>query len=138
MPEMLVGWSIGDVSRWTSVKIPTIRYYEQVGLLPAPSRSEGNRRCYSEAAIRRLTFIRHARTLGFEIVTIRELLELQDEPDRPCDEIDALAREHLATIEEKIARLSALRREMKRMLKSCGGGRVAECRVVESIGQSFD
>ena len=77
-------------------------------------------------------------TLGFEIVTIRELLELQDEPDRPCEEIDALAREHLATIEEKIARLSALRREMKRMLKSCGGGRVAECRVVESIGQSFD
>jgi DNA-binding transcriptional MerR regulator len=138
MPEMLVGWSIGDVSRRTSIKIATIRYYEQVGLLPAPSRSERNRRCYSEAAIRRLTFIRHARTLGFEIVTIRELLELQDEPDRPCDDIDALAREHWATIEEKITRLSTLRREIKRMLKSCGGGRVAECRVVESIGQSSD
>src|ERR1700747_643742 len=131
MPEVL---SIGDVARRTAIKVPTIRYYEQIGLLPAPGRSEGNRRCYSEGAIRRLMFIRHARELGFEIETIRELLALQDEPDRPCVDIDALAREHVTAIEEKIARLTALRREMQRMLKSCRGGRVAECRVIESIG----
>jgi hypothetical protein len=63
---------------------------------------------------------------------------LQDQPDRPCDDIDTLARKHLATIEEKIARLTALRRQMKRMLKSCQGGRIAECRVIESIGQLSD
>jgi Cu(I)-responsive transcriptional regulator len=128
--------SIGDAARRTMIKVPTIRYYEEIGLLPAPGRSEGNRRRYSEGAIRRLTFIRHARELGFEVDTIRELLRLQDEPDRRCDEIDALAREHLAEIEEKIARLTALRRELMRMLKSCRGGRVAECRVIESIGKS--
>jgi Cu(I)-responsive transcriptional regulator len=128
--------SIGDAARRTMIKVPTIRYYEEIGLLPAPGRSEGNRRRYSEDAIRRLTFIRHARELGFEVDTIRELLRLQDEPDRRCDEIDALAREHLAEIEEKIARLTALRRELMRMLKSCRGGRVAECRVIESIGKS--
>jgi len=138
MREIPTAWSIGDVARLTRIKVPTIRYYEQIGLLPAPGRSEGNRRCYSEGAIRRLTFIRHARELGFEIETIRELLALQDEPDRPCDDIDALASEHLAVIEEKIARLTALRREMQRMLKSCRGGRVAECRVIESIGKSPD
>jgi DNA-binding transcriptional MerR regulator len=88
------------------IKVPTIRYYEEIGLLPAPGRSESNRRRYSEEAIRRLTFIRHARELGFEVDTIRELLRLQDEPDRRCDEVDALAREHLAEIEEKIARLT--------------------------------
>lgn len=133
MPEIL---SIGGVARCTGIKVPTIRYYEQIGLLPAPGRSEGNRRCYSEGAVRRLTFIRHARELGFEIEAIRELLALQDEPYRPCDDVDALAREHLAAIEKKIARLIALRREMKRMLKSCSGGRIADCRVVESIGKS--
>lgn len=135
---MLEVLSIGDAARRTRIKVPTIRYYEQIGLLPAPDRSEANRRCYSEAAIRRLMFIRRSRELGFEIETIRELLALQDRPDRPCDEIDALAREHLAAIEEKISRLMALRGEMKRMLKSCRGGRVAECRVVESIGKSPD
>ena len=138
MREMPAVWSIGNVARQTRIKVPTIRYYEQIGLLPAPGRSEGNRRCYSEGAIWRLTFIRHARELGFEIETIRELLALQDKPNRPCDDIDALAREHLAAIEEMIARLTALRREMQRMLKSCRGGRVAECRVIESIGKSPD
>ncbi|MGY4474779.1 MerR family transcriptional regulator [Bradyrhizobium sp. USDA 3364] len=133
MSEM---WSIGDAARRTMIKVPTIRYYEEIGLLPSPGRSESNRRRYSEDAIRRLTFIRHARELGFEVDTIRELLRLQDEPDRRCDEVDALAREHLAEIEEKIARLTALRRELMRMLKSCRGGRVAECRVIESIGKS--
>ena len=134
MSEVL---SIGDAARRTMIKVPTIRYYEEIGLLPAPGRSESNRRRYSEDAIRRLTFIRHARELGFEVDTIRELLRLQDEPDRRCDEVDALAREHLAEIEEKIARLTALRRELMRMLKSCRGGRVAECRVIESIGKSY-
>jgi DNA-binding transcriptional MerR regulator len=128
--------SIGDAARRTGIKVPTIRYYEQIGLVPAPGRSGGNRRYYGEDAIRRLTFIRHARELGFEIESIRALLALQDQPDQPCDHIDTLAREHLATIEEKIARLTGLRREMKRMLKSCSGGRVAECRVIESIGKS--
>ncbi|MEH2560401.1 MerR family transcriptional regulator [Bradyrhizobium sp. AZCC 2289] len=134
-PEVL---SIGDVARRTRVKVPTIRYYEQIGLLPAPSRSDGNRRYYTEDATRRLTFVRHARELGFEIEAIRALLALQDEPDRPCNDIDALAREHLAAIEQKIERLTALRREMKRMLKSCSGGRAAECRVIEAIGKSPD
>jgi DNA-binding transcriptional MerR regulator len=128
--------SIGDAARLTGIKVPTIRYYEQIGLLPAPGRSGGNRRYYGGDAIRRLTFIRHARELGFEVEAIRALLAMQDQPDRLCDDIDALAREHLAAIEEKIARLTALRREMKRMLKSCSGGRVAECRVIESIGKS--
>jgi DNA-binding transcriptional MerR regulator len=129
--------TIGEVARRTRIKIPTIRYYEQIGLLPAPERLEGNRRCYSDSSVQRLAFVRHARDLGFEIDAIRKLLALQDEPERCCDEIDAVAREHLAAIEDKITRLKGLRREMKRILASCSGGRVAECRVIESIGKSF-
>jgi len=128
--------TIGEASRRTGIKVPTIRYYEQIGLLPPPRRSAGNRRWYREDEIRRLAFIRHARDLGFEIGDIRTLLALQDQPERSCDDIDTLARDHLASIQDKISRLTALRREMKRILKSCRGGRVAECRVIESIGRA--
>ena len=62
------------------MKAPTIRYYEQIGLLPAPPRSEGNRRQYDTDDLRRLAFIRHTRELGFEIDAIRALLPLQDDP----------------------------------------------------------
>ena len=127
---------IGEVARQTGVKIPTIRYYEQIGLLHPPLRSEGRRRRYGAADVRRLTFIRHARELGFEIEAVRTLLALQDRPERSCHDIDALTRDHLAAVEHKIARLVALRRELNRMLDCCAGGRVAECRVIESIGKA--
>jgi DNA-binding transcriptional MerR regulator len=99
---------------------------------PLP-RSEGNRRCYGDSDLKRLTFIRHARQLGFDIEAIRRLLALQDQPDVPCDEIDALVAEHVAAVNDKIQRLLALRRELEKMLASCSGGRVAQCRVIDSI-----
>jgi DNA-binding transcriptional MerR regulator len=124
---------IGEVAKRTGLKVPTIRYYEQIGLVPSPLRSEGNRRCYGDGEVRRLVFIRHARELGFEIGAIRTLLALQDEPENSCGQIDAIAGEHLAAIDSRIQRLVALRREFQHMLACCAGGRVAECRVIESI-----
>jgi DNA-binding transcriptional MerR regulator len=124
---------IGSLARQTGVKIGTIRYYEQVGLLPAPPRTESNRRTYDEAAVRRLRFIRHARELGFEVDAIRQLLSLSDDPDRPCAEVDLIARAHLAEIDNKIARLTALRSEIRRMTDGCGHERVGECRVIQVL-----
>jgi DNA-binding transcriptional MerR regulator len=128
--------SIGAVARQTGVKVPTIRYYEQIGLMRSPIRSEGNRRCYGVEDVNRLSFIRHARELGFEIEAVRTLLALQDRPERSCQEIDGLTRDHLAAVDHKIARLVALRKELQRMLDCCTGGRIAECRVIESIGKA--
>jgi Cu(I)-responsive transcriptional regulator len=133
MPET---FPIGEVARQTGVKVPTIRYYEQIGLLPPAPRSEGNRRCYERSKVQRLAFIRQARDLGFEIEDIRTLLALQDAPESSCGKIDALVAEHLANVDRRIARLSALRAELRRMLQRCAGGRVAECRVIESIAKS--
>jgi DNA-binding transcriptional MerR regulator len=130
---MLNPMPIGEVAHQTGIKVPTIRYYEQIGLLPPLPRSDGNRRCYGENELKRLAFIRHARELGFNIEAIRRLLALQDQPDIPCGQIDALVAEHLAAVNDRIQRLVALRRELQRMLASCTGGRVAECRVIESI-----
>lgn len=131
MTETLV--TIGRLARETGCKIPTIRYYETVGLLPPPPRSAGNQRLYGPAHRRRLAFIRHARALGFGQPAIRELLELAGDPDRPCAAADAVARRHLVAVDRRIAALTALREELKRMIGSCEGGRVADCRVLEVL-----
>lgn len=130
---MFQGDSISQAARDSGVKAPTIRFYEQIGLLPPPPRTEGNRRLYSAADVRRLAFIRHARELGFEIDAIRTLLQLQDQPEQSCEAADEIARAHLEEVERKIASLTALRKELERMVDGCAHGKVAECRVIELL-----
>jgi DNA-binding transcriptional MerR regulator len=125
--------AIGDLARRTGVKIPTIRYYETVGLLPEAPRTESNRRQYDQKAVNRLKFIRHARELGFEVDAIRELLELAEQPQRSCAKVDTLAREHLQAITSRIERLLALKVEVENMIKACAKGRVAKCRVIDVL-----
>lgn len=125
--------SIGALAERTDCKVQTIRYYEQIGLMPPPERNAGNQRRYTASAIQRLTFIRHARDFGFTVEAIRELLEMSDQPDMPCDHVDALAKRHLQEVETKLARLSTLRDELRRMIVQCQGDRVGECRIIEVL-----
>jgi DNA-binding transcriptional MerR regulator len=83
--------------------------------------------------VNRLKFIRHARELGFEIDTIRELLDLAEQPQRSCAKVDALAREHLQAITSRIERLNALKTEVEEMLKACAKSRIAKCRVIDVL-----
>jgi DNA-binding transcriptional MerR regulator len=129
----LQGASIGEAARQSGVKVPTIRYYEQIGLLHAPPRTDGNRRLYDANDVRRLAFIRHARELGFEVDAIRTLLTLQDEPGQSCVAADAIARSRLLEVEQRIASLTALKAELQRMVAGCAHGRVDECRVIEIL-----
>lgn len=131
---MATALSIGKLSGVTNVKVPTIRFYEQIGLLPEPDRTESDRRIYGDAAIRRLSFIKHARQLGFSVEAIRALLALSNSPDQPCDEADALARAQLADVEAKITQLEALKAELSRMIECGAHGRAADCRVIEVLG----
>lgn len=126
-------FTIGTVAKRTATKVQTIRYYEQVGLMLEPERTGGRQRRYGDAALDRLAFIRHARDLGFGLEAIRELLDLSDRPDRPCADVDTIARRHLEDVEQRIARMETLRLELKRMLTQCGEGRVADCRVLEVL-----
>lgn len=130
---MIRGVAIGEAARHTGLKVPTIRYYEQIGLLPAPPRSEGNRRHYDEANLRRLAFIRHARELGFEVDAIRALLTLQDDPHQPCGTADGIAQARLIEVEQRIRSLTALRVELQLMIEGCRHGHVADCRVIEVL-----
>ncbi len=129
-------FSIGELARRTKVKVPTIRYYEQIGLLPPPPRTEGQQRRYDEGHVARLNFVRHARELGFEVDAIRELLTMSAEPNQSCAEVDEIARRHIAEIDRRIAHLTTLRTELQRTLDECGRGRVCECRVIETLANS--
>lgn len=130
---MIEGVPIGEAARQSGVKVPTIRYYEEIGLLPPPPRSEGNRRHYKPADLHRLTFIRHARELGFEIEAIRALVTLQDDPNQPCGTADLIAKARLAEVEQRLRSLTALKAELEVMVEGCRHGRVATCRVIEVL-----
>jgi DNA-binding transcriptional MerR regulator len=125
--------SIGQAAREAGCKVQTVRYYEELRLLPKPARTAGNQRVYGAEHVRRLAFIRHARELGFPLEAIRELLSLGGQPNQSCDGADRIARTHLAEVERKIASLKALHGELKRMIESCRRGRIAECRVIEVL-----
>jgi DNA-binding transcriptional MerR regulator len=129
-------FSIGELARRTQVKVPTIRYYEQIGLLPSPPRTEGQQRRYDARHASRLNFVRHARELGFEVGAIRELLAMSTKPDQSCAEVDEIARRHISEIDRRIAHLSSLRGELQRTVDECGRGLVCECRVIETLADS--
>jgi len=126
-------YAIGELSSLSGVKIPTIRYYEEVGLLTAPPRTEGNQRRYDETALDRLRFIAHARSMGFGMPSIKSMLRLARHPDEPCEDLDALVADRLMEVEERISRLNGLKAELTAMLEDHHHGRVADCRIIEVL-----
>lgn len=125
--------SIGKLSAATGVKVPTIRYYEEIGLLPEAERSAGNQRLYGAKAQERLAFIRHSRELGFSLDDIRELLSLSDRPDMSCAAADVIATRQLGSVKDRITRLQALQQELERMLTQCAQGTISDCKVIEVL-----
>ncbi|WP_350333094.1 MerR family transcriptional regulator [Coralliovum pocilloporae] len=126
--------SIGQMAKQAETKVQTIRYYEEIGLMPVPDRSEGGQRRYGTDSLDRLCFIRHARALGFAIPAIREMIDMAQKPEQSCALIDNLASRHLADVRSRIERLQSLERELERMLDHCRGGHVADCRILEVLG----
>jgi DNA-binding transcriptional MerR regulator len=130
------GTTRGALAEATGVGAETIRYYEQIGLLPPPERSAHGYRMYTPAHAQRLTFIRHARDLGLSLDAVRELLTLASDRLRSCARVDRLVREHIHEIDHKIAGLTELRNELGRIADLCrGGGKIGECRILEALGE---
>ena len=128
---------IGDLSKATTTKVETIRYYENIGLLPAPSRTTGNYRSYAPEHLARLSFIRRARELGFTLDQVRNLLDLSDEKQRSCESVDAIAREHLRQVDRKISDLKALRAELDSVINQCSCGTIADCRIIDALAPAL-
>lgn len=125
---------IGELSNATNTNIETIRYYERIGLLPAPERTAANYRCYHEPHRAQLVFIRHSRQLGFTIKEIRSLIDLSNQPESDCMAADEIATSHLMKVEAKISQLEILREELSRIIGRCRGGLTSDCRVIEALG----
>jgi len=129
------GLPIGALSKQTGCNIETIRYYEKAGLLPVPARSPAGYRRYGSTHLRRLTFIRRARALGFSIEEVRTLLKLADERKRPCAEVRIVADVHLKDVQAKIADLRAMERVLRETVAQCASGRSADCPLIEALSR---
>lgn len=128
-----MSFSIGELSASTGVKIPTIRYYEQISLLPEGRRDRGNRRRYDQSAFERLQFIRHARDMGFSIQSIRELIRISQSPKSSCQQADGIAQAHLVDVRRRIQKLQALELELSRMIHECKHGGIVHCRILSVL-----
>lgn len=132
--------SIGVLARQTGCTVPTIRYYEQIGLLPTGQRTAAGRRVYGEGVARRLGFIRRCRDFGFPIEQVRELVTLMDEAGRPCAEVREVAARHLAAIRQKLAALQMLEADVSAFVggcdAACAGGPAVDCTILEDLAGS--
>ena len=134
--------SIGVVARRTGATVPTVRYYEEVGLLPPANRTEAGQRSYDETTVRRLVFIRRCRDFGFSIDQVRELVGLVDEPGRPCVEVRDIAATHLQEVRRKLDELKALEASLSAFVGSCdtacAGGPAVDCTILEDLAVPAD
>jgi MerR family mercuric resistance operon transcriptional regulator len=127
---------IGVLSTETGVNIETIRYYEKIGLMPAPPRTEGRQRVYDNAHLKRLTFIRRGRELGFSLDQIRELLGLVRGHDLTCAEVKAMTEEHVTEIRRKVKDLKKLERVLTDLAVKCSGNAVPDCPILDALSQA--
>ncbi|MGY4830451.1 MerR family transcriptional regulator [Sphaerotilaceae bacterium SBD11-9] len=134
--------SIGLVARKTGCTVPTIRYYEEIGLLPPASRTEAGQRHYDERTVRCLAFIRRCRDFGFSIEQVRELVGLVDQSDRPCVDVRDIAAHHLAQVRSKLDELRALEASLSAFVCSCdsacAGGPAVDCTILEGLALPED
>ncbi|NKE48495.1 helix-turn-helix domain-containing protein [Roseomonas frigidaquae] len=127
------GISIGDLSMRTEVNIETIRYYEKIGLLPVPGRTEGRHRVYGSAHVARLTFVRRSREVGFSLDEVRSLLKLVYGGHSSCSDVQAVTLDHLHEVRKKIADLQRLERTLSEVASRCQGGSVPDCPIIEAL-----
>lgn len=127
--------TIGALSQRTGVNIETIRYYERIGLLPPPFRSEGRRRLYDDHLVRRLQFVRRGRELGFSLDEIRALLRLVDQNGLGCAEAKDITLGHLADVRGKIADLKKLERVLTRMADACDVNQLRQCPILDALSR---
>ena len=127
------GYPIGEMSRRTGVNIETIRYYERIKIMPQPDRTAGGNRQYNHDQLKRLSFIKKSRELGFSIDEIRALLEMADRQDFTCGEVHGLTIGHLASVRKKISELAKLEKTLVTMAAECSKGDVPDCPILETL-----
>jgi DNA-binding transcriptional MerR regulator len=130
---------IGSLARRTGLSSSTIRYYEEIGLLPRARRQPGGQRSYDAEDVTRLTFVRRSRDLGLSIEQVRSLLLLANDPKRSCLDARDLARDQLESVRSKLRELKMLERSLSAFVsnceRSCAGGSGPDCVILQSLGK---
>lgn len=127
---------IGELAQRAGVRIDTVRYYERQGLLPPPARQASGYRSYASPDISRLHFVRRAKTLGFTLEEIRELLALSGRRENDMGGLKAAAREKLADVEEKLTELGRIRDGLQTLIASCPGhGALDQCPILNALDE---
>lgn len=125
---------IGQLAQTTGTQAETIRYYERLGLLAAPTRTHANYRVYGEDHIERLAFIRHCRCLDMTLDEIRILLQFKDAPSENCGEVDRLLDEHIGHVVLRVRELKALEKELRGLRRQCTRDRSArDCGILDGL-----
>lgn len=127
-------YSIGQLSTKTGVKVTTIRFYEDKGLLNEPDRTAGNQRRYDQAALHRLGFIRHARDLGLPLKDVRSLLSLEGATGADLNQAHEIAQSQRASLRLRISQLQKLEAELARISQACDGEHDHVCAVLHAFG----
>lgn len=127
------GYTIGDMSRKTGVNIETVRYYERIGIMPEPDRTEGGNRQYNHDQLKRLHFVKSSRELGFNLEEVRALLKLVDRKDFTCGEVHKMTVGHLSSVKRKLADLRRLEKALKVMASECSQGEVPDCPIIDEL-----
>lgn len=129
--------TIGALAMHTNTNVPTIRYYEEIGLLPQAQRSANGRRYYRDVDLKRLTFIKRCRDFGFPIERVRELIKLFEDGDRSCIEVRDLAQMHLDTVRAKLEEMRQLEASLVSFVESCDEvccqGSTRDCNIIEDL-----
>ena len=133
MSRRYEGISRGELARRTGVNAETIRYFERIGMLPAPPRTQGGHRIYDERHVRTLRFVRSARRLGFTPEEVRAILSLGGPGRAPCEEVREIAAHHLAQVRIKIADLVEIEHQLADTIEHCSGAGNPECAVIDMI-----
>ena len=125
---------IGEISKTTGIAVETIRYYEKIGLVPAPEREASGYRSYRQQHLDRLLFIRRCRNLDMAQDEIRELIELADQPGADCSQVDALLARHLEHVRQRLEELTRLEDTLTQLQTACSQGRaVSECGILGGL-----
>lgn len=124
---------IGEAARLSAVPAKTIRYYEEIGLLPPSDRTEGGYRIYGGNDVEVLRFVKRARDLGFPLEQVAALLELWRDRGRSSAEVRSLAEAHVAEVERKISELESLRDTLIELVHQCHGDHRPDCPILEDL-----
>lgn len=126
-------YAIGEMSTRTGVNIETVRYYEKIGMMPKPKRTEGGNRLYNTEQLQRLFFIKRCREIGFSQSEIKALLSMVDRDDVTCAEVHSITTDHAADIRQKIKDLRKLEKVLTKMANECSRGDIPECPIIETL-----